>query len=348
MSPLSVCTLNVPLPLPVCKGACLIVTSMLPDGGITKIGSFPCKGERDSSIVSPSTCMISSNRSTLFWTSASVSRIIFCILATLSFRLSCSFRFSSSMSSLSFLSNFSFAAINLSFNSSMRCVTYLIFSSCFSMSPLLFSNISLATSKFCCITLSSCFVLPYEIPSVYTCTLSLVIKYTLNGFSASKLLTVKFFVVGHPTCAFSKRNTDGCKFKLNSLNFFLDIGLKFRGFHTSWVVFAPSGNTNGSSLLLLFSGDDEDKEEAPTAPISSSSTPSTDAKLSFTPPVVSIASLPIGPHDDSKNIDETQSVAAKKNKVIKAKNTDDTFELISRFILFPYSQRRSVHIIGLR
>jgi hypothetical protein len=171
---------------------------------------------------------------------------------------------------------------------------------------------------------------------VYTCTLSLVIKYTLNGFSASKLLTVKFFVVGHPTCAFSKRNTDGCKFKLNSLNFFLDIGLKFRGFHTSWVVFAPSGNTNGSSLLLLFSGDEEDKE-APTAPISSSSTPSTDAKLSFTPPVVSIASLPIGPHDDSKNTDETQSVAAKKNKVIKAKNTDDTFELISRFILFPYS-----------
>jgi hypothetical protein len=165
-----------------------------------------------------------------------------------------------------------------------------------------------------------------------------VIKYTLNGFSASKLLTVKFFVVGHPTCAFSKRNTDGGKVKLNSLNFFLDIGLKFRGFHTSWVVFAPSGSTNGSSLLLLllFSGDEEDKEEAPlTAPISSSSTPSTDAKLSFTPPVVSIASLPIGPHD-SKNTDETQNTTAKKNKVI-AKNTDEAFELILRFILFPYS-----------
>ena len=69
-------------------------------------------------------------------------------------------------------------------------------------------------------------------------------------------------------------------------------------------------------------------------------------KLSFTPPVVSIASLPIGPHD-SKNTDETQNVAAKKKKVI-AKNTDEAFELILRFILFPYSQRRSVHIIGLR
>jgi len=176
---------------------------------------------------------------------------------------------------------------------------------------------------------------------VYTCTLSLVIEYTLNGFSASKLLTVKFFVVGHPTCAFSKRNTNGCKFKLNSLNFFLDIGLKFRGFHTSWVVFAPSGNTSGSSLLLLlllFSGDEEDKE-APTAPISSSSTPSLDEantsslyKLSFTPPVVSIASLPIGTRD-SKNTDEKQNTTAKKKKVI-TKNTEAGAELVMRFILF--------------
>ena len=125
----------------------------------------------------------------------------------------------------------------------------LSFSSCFSTSPLRFSNISFATSKLRCFTLSSCFVNPYDIPSVYTCTLSLVIKYTFNDFSSSKLLMVTFSVVGHPTCAFSNRITDGCTFNFNASNFVLVIALKFRGLETSWVVFAPSGNTKCSLLF---------------------------------------------------------------------------------------------------